>query len=179
MEKTENNGKWYAVHTYSGYEGAVARNLKQRVESLGAQDRIFDVIVPVEKKFKVKNGKKIEVENNVYPGYVLVNMLVDEETWYLVRNTPRVSGFVGSGVRPVPLADDEVKRIFDKMNSTDVSHENSFVVEEVVKITDGPFINMEGKISEVDSSNGKAKVNVLMFGRETPVELDFVQIRKV
>lgn len=174
---TERN--WYAIHTYAGYENAVARNLKQRIESLGMGDRIFNVLVPTEKKIKIKAGKRVEEEEKIYPGYVLVDMVVTDDSWYIVRNTPRVTGFVGSGVYPVPLEKKEVESLFSRMNKDEVKHTIDLVIDEMVKIVDGPFKDLEGKVSEVDDSRGKIKVLVSMFGRETPVELDFLQVKKI
>jgi transcriptional antiterminator NusG len=181
MSKQQIGGErnWYAIHTYAGYENAVARNLKQRIESLGMEDRIFAVIVPTEKKIKIKAGKRVEEEEKIYPGYVLVDMIVTDDSWYVVRNTPRVTGFVGSGVFPVPLDKKEVDMLFSRMNKEDVKHTIDLVVDEIVKIVDGPFKDLEGKVSEVDDSHGKIKVLVSMFGRETPVELDFLQVKKI
>jgi len=170
---------WYAIHTYSGYENAVARNLKQRIESLGMEDRIFDVVVPTETKIKIKGGKRVEEEEKIYPGYVLVDMAVTDDSWYVVRNTPRVTGFVGSGVHPVPLLQEEVDSLFKRMNSDTVKHKIDLSVEDHVMIIDGPFKELEGKIGEVDEDRGKVKVLVSMFGRETPVELDFLQVKKM
>lgn len=170
---------WYAIHTYAGYENAVARNLKQRIESLGMEDRIFNVLVPTEKKIKIKGGKRVEEEEKIYPGYVLVDMIVNDDSWYVVRNTPRVTGFVGSGVNPVPLEKKEVDMLFSRMNKDEVKHTIDLVLDETVKIVDGPFKDLEGKVSEVDDSRGKVKVLVSMFGRETPVELDFLQVKKI
>lgn len=181
MAKQELGGErhWYAVHTYSGYENAVLRNLKQRITSLGLEDKIFDVIVPVEKKIKVKGTKRIEVEEKIYPGYVLVDMIVDDDSWYQVRNTPRVTGFVGSGTTPVPLAKKELDYIFSRMKNDETVHDISIEEGEIVSITDGPFKDYEGKVAEVDRARGKLKVLVSMFGRETPLELDFLQIKKL
>jgi len=181
MSKQQIGGdrSWYAIHTYAGYENAVARNLKQRIESLGMEDRIFNVIVPTEKKIKIKGGKRVEEEEKIYPGYVLVDMIVTDDSWYVVRNTPRVTGFVGSGVFPVPLAKKEVETLFGRMNKDEVKHTIDLVKDENVKIVDGPFKDLEGKVSEVDDSRGKVKVLVSMFGRETPVELDFLQVSKI
>jgi transcription termination/antitermination protein NusG len=181
MSKQQIGGErnWYAIHTYAGYENAVARNLKQRIESLGMEDRIFAVIVPTEKKIKIKGGKRVEEEEKIYPGYVLVDMIVTDDSWYVVRNTPRVTGFVGSGVFPVPLEKKEVDTLFARMNKDDVKHTIDLAVDEIVKIVDGPFKDLEGKVSEVDSDHGKVKVLVSMFGRETPVELDFLQVKKI
>ncbi|MEX0672966.1 MAG: transcription termination/antitermination protein NusG [Candidatus Paceibacterota bacterium] len=174
-----NQGRnWYVVHTYAGYEDAVRRNLKQRIESLGMTDRIFDVVVPTEKKIKIKGGKRIEEEEKIYPGYILVNMIVTDESWYVVRNTPRVTGFVGAGVFPVPVDQAEIDGLFARMNADTSSHEIDLSVGELVSIVDGPFKELEGKVSEVDHERGKVKVLVSMFGRETPVELDFLQVKK-
>jgi transcriptional antiterminator NusG len=170
---------WYAIHTYAGYENAVARNLKQRIDSLNMNDRIFEVIVPIEKKIKVKGGKRVEEEEKIYPGYVLVDMIVTDDSWYVVRNTPRVTGFVGSGVFPVPLSKEEVDNIFSRMNAGTVKHNSGLEIDDAVIITDGPFKDLEGKVSEIDNDRGKVKVLVLMFGRETSVELDMLQIRRI
>ena len=170
---------WYAIHTYSGYENAVARNLKQRIDSLGMGDRIFNVVVPTEKKIKIKGGKRVEEEEKIYPGYVLVEMMVTDDSWYVVRNTPRVTGFVGSGVHPVPLVNAEIESLFKRMNSDTVKHKIDLSVNDLVSIVDGPFKELEGKIGEVDEERGKVKVMVSMFGRETPVELDFLQVKKI
>jgi transcriptional antiterminator NusG len=182
MAKQELQGErnWYAVHTYAGYEDAVARNLKQRIESMGMQEKIFDVVVPKEKKIKVKAGKRSEVEEKVYPGYVLVDMVVTDDSWYVVRNTPRVTGFVGAGVNPVPLNKQEVESLFKTMNSdVKAKHNIDLAVEELVRIGDGPFKDLEGKVESVDHERGKVRVLVSMFGRETPVELDFTQVKKL
>lgn len=170
---------WYAIHTYAGYENAVARNLKQRIDSLDMGNRIFNVIVPTEKKVKVKGGKRVTVEEKIYPGYVLVDMIVTDESWYVVRNTPRVTGFVGSGVVPVPLDKKEVEVLFARMGDDQAKHNIDLVVGEAIQIVDGPFKDFEGKVSEVDDSRGKVKVLVSMFGRETPVEIDFLQVKKI
>lgn len=181
MSKQHIDGQrnWYAIHTYAGYENAVARNLKQRIESLGMEDRIFSVLVPTEKKIKIKGNKRVEEEEKIYPGYILVEMIVTDDSWYVVRNTPRVTGFVGSGVHPVPLDKKEVDTLFARMNKDEVKHTIDLVVDDMVKITDGPFKELEGKVSEVDDNRGKIKVLVSMFGRETPVELDFLQVKKI
>jgi transcription termination/antitermination protein NusG len=170
---------WYAIHTYSGYENAVARNLKQRIESLNMQDRIFDVVVPTEKKIRVKGGKRVTEEERVYPGYVLVDMIVTDDSWYVVRNTPRVTGFVGSGTQPVPLRDDELKALMGRMQDDVPKHHVDLSIDDFVTIVDGPFKELEGKVGEIDSSRGKVKVLVSMFGRETPIELDFLQVKKI
>jgi len=178
-QKIEEGRNWYVVHTYAGYENAVARNLKQRIESLGMEDKIFQVLVPTEKKIKVKGGKRVEEEEKIYPGYILVDMIVTDDSWYVVRNTPRVTGFVGSGVYPVPVAKAEIDSIFKRMNSGDVKHNIDLMEGDHVMIADGPFKDLDGKVSEVDTARGKVRVLVSMFGRETPVELDFLQVRKM
>jgi transcriptional antiterminator NusG len=181
MSKQEQNQdrNWYAIHTYAGYENAVMRNLKQRIESLGMQDKIFDVVVPTEKKIKIKGGKRVEHEEKVYPGYVLVDMIVNDDSWYVVRNTPRVTGFVGAGVNPVPLNQQEVDFLFGRMNKETAKHVIELEVGESVLIGDGPFKELEGKVSGIDQERGKVKVLVSLFGRETPVELDFLQVKKI
>lgn len=171
--------RWYAIHTYSGYENAVMKNLKQRIESLGMENKIFDVVVPVEKKIKVKNGKRVEVEEKIYPGYVLVEMIVDDNSWYVVRNTPRVTGFVGAGTTPVPLSDAEVNYFLNNKPENMPEHDMSVELGEIIRIAEGPFKDFEGKVNEIDKSKGKLKVLVNMFGRETSVELDFLQIKKM
>lgn len=181
MSKQQSDGirAWYAIHTYAGYENAVVRNLKQRIESLGMQDKIFNVLVPVEKKIKIKRGKRVEEEDKIYPGYVLVDMIVTDDSWYVVRNTPRVTGFVGTGVHPVPLSEEELGGLFSRMEKAGVKHNIELVAGDAVTIIDGPFKELEGKVSEIDEERGKVKVLVSMFGRETPVELDFLQIQKI
>jgi transcriptional antiterminator NusG len=178
-KQVQGERNWYAVHTYAGYENAVMRNLKQRIESLGMEDKIFNVIVPTEKKIKIKAGKRVEEEEKIYPGYVLVDMMVTDDSWYVVRNTPRVTGFVGSGTIPVPLDKKEVETLFARMNTETVKHTIDLGPGDLITITDGPFKEMEGKVSEVDSDRGKVKVLVSMFGRETPVELDFLQVKRM
>jgi len=170
---------WYVVHTYSGYEDAVARNLKQRITSMGMEHLIFDVIVPKEKKVKMKGGKRVEEMEKMYKGYVLVDMIVTDDSWYVVRNTPRVTGFVGAGNQPVPISNEEVQLILDRMNKDVATHVIDLSQGDAVVITDGPFKDLEGKIGEVDEERGKVRVLVPMFGRETPVELDFVQVRHI
>lgn len=181
MAKQEGDQKrhWYAIHTYAGYENAVQRNLKQRIESLGMEGKIFDVVVPTEKKVKIKAGKRAEEEEKIYPGYVLVNMVVTDDSWYVVRNTPRVTGFVGSGTKPVPLTQGEIDELFARMQSDTIKHKIDLNIDEVVTIIDGPFKELEGKVGEIDEERGKVKVLVPMFGRETPVELDFLQVKKI
>ena len=181
MAKQETTGErhWYAIHTYSGYENAVLRNLKQRIDSLGMDDKIFNVVVPTEKKIKIKGGKRVEVEEKIYPGYVLVEMIVTDDSWFIVRNTPRVTGFVGAGVNPVPLSEKEMKEFFGRQDDGAPKHNIDLVIGETVIITDGPFKELEGKVDEVDQEHGKVRVLVSMFGRETPCTLDFLQIKKL
>lgn len=178
-QKIEEGRNWYVVHTYAGYENAVMRNLKQRIESLGMEDKIFNVIVPTEKKIKIKGGKRVEEEEKIYPGYILVDMIVTDDSWYVVRNTPRVTGFVGSGVYPVPIDKKEIDSLFARMNRDSATHIINLEKEDAVLIVDGPFKELEGKVSEIDEERGKVKVLVNMFGRETPVELDFLQLKKI
>lgn len=181
MAKQVSTGErqWFAIHTYSGYENAVVRNLRQRIDSLNMHDKIFDVVVPTEKKIRVKGGKRVTEEERIYPGYVLVEMIVDDESWYVVRNTPRVTGFVGSGTQPVPLTPAELNALLKRMEDDVPKHKVDLVVDDIVSIVDGPFKELEGKVSEIDEDRGKVKVLVAMFGRETPVELDFLQVKKV
>lgn len=178
-QKISEGRNWYVVHTYAGYENAVMRNLKQRIESLGMEDKIFNVIVPTEKKIKIKGGKRVEEEEKIYPGYILVDMIVTDDSWYVVRNTPRVTGFVGSGVYPVPIDKSEVDALFARMSADKVTHTINLLENDAVLIIDGPFKELEGKVSGIDEERGKVKVLVNMFGRETPVELDFLQVKKV
>jgi transcriptional antiterminator NusG len=177
-QQPDRNRNWYAIHTYAGYENAVAKNLLQRVESLGMEDKIFNVLVPTEKKIKIKAGKRVEIEEKIYPGYVLVDMVVTDDSWYVVRNTPRVTGFVGSGVYPVPLSVKETEDLFRRMKSDETKHKIDLDLGDMVIITDGPFKELEGRVDLVDEDRGKVKVMVSMFGRETPVELDFLQVRR-
>jgi len=171
--------QWYAIHTYSGYEDAVARNLKQRVDSFGMQDKIFNVVVPTEKKIKIKHGKRKVVEEKIYPGYVLVEMIVTDDSWYVVRNTPRVTGFVGSGTTPTPLSPEEMEILQKRMGVEEPRFKIEVGMGDPVKITDGPFKDFDGKVSSIDEERGKVKVLVNMFGRNTPVELDSLQIKKL
>ena len=167
------------LHTYSGYEDAVAQNLKQRIESLGMEDKIFNVLVPKEKKIKIKNGKRSIIEEKVYPGYVLVEMIVTDDSWYVVRNTPRVTGFVGSGTTPIPISQKEIEILQKRMGIEEPTYKIEVAVGDAVKITDGPFKDFDGKVSAIDDERGKVTVLVSMFGRETPVELDYLQIKKI
>ena len=179
VDLREEDSRWYTIHTYAGYENAVERNLKQRIESLGMENKIFEVVVPTEKKIRVKSGKRIVEEEKIYPGYILVRMLVDDDSWFVVRNTPRVTGFVGSGNTPVPMEAAEVATLMKRMNAEAPRHRIDLVKDDPVVIADGPFKDLEGKVGDIDEERGKVKVMVSMFGRETPVELDFLQIRKL
>lgn len=170
---------WYAVHTYSGYEDAVARNLKQRIESFGMTNQIFNVVVPIEKKIKVKNGKKVESREKIFPGYVMVDMIATDEAWSVVRNTPQVTGFVGTANQAVPLGKDEVDKILSRMSDDVIKHTIDLGVDDAVIIIDGPFKDLEGKVGEIDEERGKVRVLVPMFGRETPVELDADQVQRI
>ncbi|PIP15943.1 MAG: transcription termination/antitermination protein NusG [Candidatus Portnoybacteria bacterium CG_4_8_14_3_um_filter_44_15] len=180
MPKQVQQGRnWYVLHTYAGYEEAVARNLKQRIESMSMEDKIFSVLVPTEKKIKIKNGKRQTVEEKIYPGYVLVEMVVTDDSWYVVRNTPRVTGFIGAGTIPTPISPEEIQSLQKRMGVEEPKFKVDVVVGDAVKITDGPFKDFDGKVSEIDEKRGKIKVLVPIFGRETPVELDFLQIKKL
>lgn len=170
---------WYAVHTYSGYEDAVSRNLKQRIESLGMEDKIFSVLVPTEKKIRMKHGKRRVVEEKIYPGYVLVEMVVTDDSWYVVRNTPRVTGFVGSGTTPTALSPEEIDVLQKRMGVEEPKFKIDVAVGDAVKIADGPFKEYDGKVAEVDEERGKVRVLISVFGRSTPLELDFLQIKKL
>ncbi len=170
---------WYVIHTYSGYEDAVANGLKQRVESLGVEDKIFNVLVPKEKKIKIKNGKRKIIEEKIYPGYVLVEMIVTDDSWYIVRNTPNVTGFVGVGTTPVPISSQEIEILKKRMGMETPQYKIDVRAGDPVKIVDGPFKDFDGKVSEIDEEKGKIKVLVNMFGRDTPVELDSLQIKKL
>ena len=179
-KKQKGEGRhWYAIRTYSGYEDAVVRYLKQRVDSYGMKE-VFDVIVPKEKKIRIKNGTRREVEEKIYPGYVLVDMILTDDSWYLVRNTPRVTGFVGAdATQPAPLSKDEVDAIMSRMGGGETSFSIDVAIGDMVKITDGPFKDYEAKVSEVDASKGKVKVLAPIFGRDTMIELDSLQIQKL
>ena len=170
---------WYVLHTYSGYEDAVAKNLRQRVENLGMEDKIFNILVPKEKKIKIRDGKRRAVEEKIYPGYVLVEMIVTDDSWYLVRNTPNVTGFVGAGTTPLPVEPAEIENLKKRINQEEPQYKIEVEIGELVKIIDGPFKDFDGKVSEIDENRGKIKVLVNMFGRDTPVELDSLQIKKV
>lgn len=180
-KQTLNLGRrWYVLHTYSGYEENVKRNIEQRNDSFDMHDKIFSVLVPKEKKIKIKNGKRVEVEEKIFPGYILVEMIVTDDSWYVVRNTPNVTGFVGSGTTPTPIDQKEVESLLKRMSGdTQPQQRIDFEVNDVVRIVDGPFKNFEGKVSNVDHERGRIKALVSMFGRETPVELDALQVKKI
>jgi len=170
---------WYAIHTYSGYEEKVAESIRQRADSLDMKDKIFEVLVPKEKMIEIKNGKRKVVEKRIFQGYVMVNMKLSEDAWYIVRNTPSVTGFVGSGAEPTPIAQEEMDKINKRMGLEQPKHKIDYKIGDVVSITDGPFKSFDGSISEIDAQKGKLKVLVNMFGRETPVELDSLQVKRV
>lgn len=171
--------RWYVLHTYSGYEENVKHNLEQRIDSFDMQEKIFNVMVPKEKKIKIKNSKRTTVEEKIFPGYILVEMIVTDDSWYVVRNTPNVTGFIGSGTTPTPIDQKEVDDLQKRMGVDEPTHKIDVDVNDPIKIVDGPFKNFEGKVESVDDNRGKVKVLVSMFGRETPVELDALQIKKI
>lgn len=177
-EGPEDDRAWYVVHCYSGYENKVRHNLEQRIESMGMKDRIFDVVVPTEEEIEVKEGKRRTVERRVFPGYILVNMIMSEESWYVVRNTPGVTGFVGMGTTPTPLRPEEVAQIVKRMEADAPRIKVTFKSGERVRIVDGPFNDFRGTVAEIDMERAKVRVMVNFFGRETPVELDFLQVEK-
>ncbi|MDH5506263.1 MAG: transcription termination/antitermination protein NusG [Anaerolineae bacterium] len=175
----ESDGReWYVVHCYSGYENKVRHNLEQRIESMGMKNEIFDVVVPTEEEIEVKEGKRRTIERRVFPGYILVNMLLSEESWYVVRNTPGVTSFVGMGNEPTPLRPEEVSQIIKRMEADAPRIKVTFKQGERVRIIDGPFNDFRGTVSEIDMERAKVRVMVNFFGRETPVELDFLQVEK-
>jgi transcription termination/antitermination protein NusG len=170
---------WYVIHTYAGYENKVATNLEKRVESMEMQDKIFRVLVPMEKEMETKDGKQKIIMKKVFPGYVLVEMIMKDDSWYVVRNTPGVTGFVGSGTKPVPLTKEEVTKILRQMGIAEGKPKVDFTVGETVQVKEGPFTNFVGKIEDINLEKGKLKVLVSMFGRETPVELEYYQVQKM
>lgn len=169
---------WFVIHCYSGYENKVRHNLEQRIETMGMKDKIFDVVIPTQEEIEVKDGKRRTVERHIFPGYVLVNMILSEESWYVVRNTPGVTGFVGMGNTPTPLRPEEVAQIVKRMEAEAPTVKVTFKVGERVRIIDGPFNDFRGVVSEIDMERTKVRVMVSFFGRETPVELDFLQVEK-
>jgi len=171
--------RWYAIHVYSGYEENVADSLRQRIESMRMSDKIFDVLVPTEKRIKIRNGKRKIVVEKIFPGYVIVDMIVTDDSWYVVRNTPNVTGFIGSGTTPIPLDEKEIKTIQKRMGVEEPKYKIDIKVNAPVKVVDGPFKGFEGKVASVDEGRGRVKILILVFGRETPAELDFLQIKKL
>lgn len=171
--------RWYVVHTYSGHENKVSVNLKKRIESFGLEDKIFDVLVPTQEKIEIKDGKKRNKQEQIFPGYVLVRMDMTDESWHAVRNTPGVTSFVGMGTKPLPLPQREVDTIMKYMKQEAPKFKTSFSLQEAVKIIDGPFADFVGSVDEINEAQGKLKVLVSIFGRETPVELDFLQVSKI
>jgi transcriptional antiterminator NusG len=170
---------WYVVHCYSGYEYKVCHAIEQRIETMGMRDKIFDVIVPTEEEIEVKDGKRRTVERRVFPGYILVQMRMDEDSWYVVRNTPGVTGFVGMGNDPTPLRQDEVKQILDRMANDQPKRRVDFKIGQKVRIIDGPFNDFIGTVAAIDPDKSKVRVMVSFFGRDTPVEVDFLEVEKV
>ena len=179
QNRYDSTRQWYAIHTYSGYEEKVAESIRLRINSVDMADKIFDVMVPKEKQIQIKNGKRKVVESKIFQGYSLVEMKLTDETWYIVRNTPGVTGFVGADTTPTPVSDAEIAKIKKRMGVDDPKHHIDFAPGEVVSIVDGPFKGFDGAISEIDTQKGKIKVMVSMFGRDTPVELDALQVTKV
>lgn len=179
LEQAHPDAKWFVVHTYSGYENKVKTNLEHRTDSMGAQDQIFQVVIPTEDEIEIRDGQRRTVQKKVFPGYVLVHMLLTDHSWHVVRNTPGVTGFVGSGSRPTPLMDQEVKQILKAMRSEAPRIKVSFSRGEKVKVVDGPFTDFIGVVDEINLEKGKVRVLVSFFGRETPVELDFLQVMRV
>ena len=179
-ELPEIKGEWYVVHTYSSYENKIKVDLNKRVESMNMQDKIFDIIIPEEQEVEYKNGKKKVTTKRVFPGYVIVNMIMSEDSWYVVRHTPGVTGFVGSGGKPIPLQPDEINKILGRMGLVDSKPKIIDIeIGESIRVRSGPFSNFEGVVRELLADRGKVRVNISMFGRETPVELDYEQIEKI
>lgn len=179
IQKASEKAKWYIVHTYAGHENKVARSLKQRVESMGFEERIFDIIVPTRNTIKVSQGKKETVQEKIFPGYVIIKMILEDESWLLVRTTQGVTAFIGAGNKPTPISEKEVEAIQKFMQQEEPLYKAAFTVGEAIKITDGPFADFLGTIDAIDEARGKIKVLVSIFGRETPVELDFLQVKKL
>jgi transcriptional antiterminator NusG len=171
--------KWYVIHSYSGYENKVKQNLEQRIASMDMQDQIFRVVVPTENEIEVRDGKRREYKRRIFPGYVLVEMLMNDDSWSVVRNTPSVTGFVGMGNKPTPLRDEEVKRILERMEAEAPTVKVTFKHGQKVRIIQGPFADFIGSVDDINMEKGKVRVMVSFFGRETPVELDFLQVEKV
>jgi transcriptional antiterminator NusG len=178
VNEEDDNRAWFVIHCYSGYENKVRYNLEQRIETMGMKDKIFDVVIPTQEEIEVREGKRRSIERHVFPGYVLVNMILTEESWYVVRNTPGVTGFVGMGNDPTPLRPEEVSQILKRMEAEAPHVKVTFKAGERVRIIDGPFNDFRGTVSEIDMERAKVTVMVNFFGRETPVELDFLQVEK-
>ncbi|MEQ8176259.1 MAG: transcription termination/antitermination protein NusG [Syntrophomonadaceae bacterium] len=180
-EEPQFKGEWYVVHTYSGYENKIKVDLTKRVESMNMQDKIFDIIIPEEQEVEYKGGKRKVTSKRVFPGYVIVNMIMNEDSWYVVRHTPGVTGFVGSGGKPIPLQPEEITKILQRMGLVEGNKPRIMDIEvgENIRVKSGPFANFEGIVRELLADRGKLRVNISMFGRETPVELDYEQIEKM
>jgi transcription termination/antitermination protein NusG len=178
-DEVDTGRRWYVIHTYSGYENKVKTNLEHRITSMDMGDKIYQVLVPTEEEIEIKNGKRHPVERKVFPGYVLVEMIMGDDSWYVVRNTPGVTSFVGSGNKPTPLTDGEVRAILRQIKLDAPKYKVAFTKGEAVRVTDGPFTDLHGVVDEVNPERNKVKVLVSIFGRETPVELDFLQIEKL
>jgi len=178
-QRYDSTKHWYAIHTYASYEEKVAENIRQRIDGVDMADKIFDVLVPKEKTVEIKNGKRKVVEKKILQGYVLVQMKMTEDAWYIIRNTPGVTGFVGADTEPTPVSDKEIKKLLKRMDADEPAHDIDYVIGEVVSIIDGPFKGFDGSISEIDNQKGKIKALVSMFGRDTSVELDALQVKKV
>ena len=179
VNRYDDTRAWYAISTYSGYEDKVADSIKQRLDTVDFADKIFDALVPQEKQIEIKNGKRRIADKKILQGYVLVEMKLSDETWYIIRNTPGVTGFVGTGTQPTPVSNKEVEKIKKRMGVEDPKYTVNYEINEVVSVTDGPFKGFEGTISEIDPAKGKLKVMISMFGRETAVELDALQVKKI
>jgi transcription termination/antitermination protein NusG len=179
IKAASENARWYIIHTYAGHENKVERSLKQRVEAMKFTDRVFDIIVPTRNTIKVSQGKKETVKEKIFPGYVLVKMILDDETWFMVRSTQGVTSFIGAGNKPTPISEKEVEAIQKFMQLEEPMYKVQFAIGEAVKITDGPFSDFLGTVESIDDARGKVKVLVSIFGRETPVELDFLQVKKI
>jgi len=178
-QEPDDDRAWFVVHCYSGYENKVRHNLEQRIESMGMKDKVFDVVIPTQEEIEVRDGKRRSIERHVFPGYVLVNMVMSEESWYVVRNTPGVTGFVGMGNNPIPLRPEEVSQILRRMEAEAPTIKVTYKAGETVRIIDGPFNDFHGTVDEIDMERSKVRIMVNFFGRSTPVELDFLQVEKV
>ncbi len=178
-QESDDDRAWFVVHCYSGYENKVRHNLEQRIESMGMKDKVFDVVIPTQEEIEVRDGKRRSIERHVFPGYVLVNMVMSEESWYVVRNTPGVTGFVGMGNDPIPLRPEEVSQILRRMEAEAPTIKVTYKAGETVRIIDGPFNDFHGTVDEIDMDRSKVRIMVNFFGRSTPVELDFLQVEKV